>query len=201
MDKNMEYNPKREGFIGRDRKEEVEVLFILKEPNSSGEEGVWFRDCVYEKKIENKYYRTLGILADLLMGDKAGGNTHSNLGKCGYMNVYPCSGGPTASLNYEKTINDAVILKGRLDSCFKKLNPKMVVTCLGNYDAIFKLEKYKSENYEDHFLYKRDTKEDRKFNSCTICVNGKRIPMYEFYHPAARVRKDRERFDLQGGHL
>lgn len=194
MDPRLYYTPEREGYIGISELSRAEVLFILREPNDKNNENkFWFKYDVYQPQIENKYYRLLSLLADILLHSKD--SFHDKLGKCAYINLYPLSGASSVSKNYkEMTPKD---IYGRLISCFKALKPRKIVCCMDIYDKI--ISNFEVIEILTGFTYK-NIKKNKSFRACTIWANNEIIEVYEFYHPKARLAFDETNVIFKGEH-
>lgn len=178
----LKYNPKREGFIGDVTEGQAEILFVLKEPHDkNNEEKFWFKNDIYQpKKESNRYYNLFRILADKLIdGDES---AHEKLGKCAFMNIYPFSGGATASKNY-KNMKKADIFY-RVTSCLEAIEPKKIVCCMDAYNKVVNCFGSKEEEKGLQF-----TDRDRSFSKCKVALGKKEIEVFEFYHPSARGTK------------
>jgi len=194
MDPRLYYTPEREGYLGISELGRAEVLFILREPNDNNNENkFWFKNDVYQPKIENKYYRLLSLLADILLHGKD--SFHDKLGKCAYINLYPLSGESSVSKKYKDMTPQEIC--GRLTSCFKALKPRKIVCCMDIYDKI--VSNFEEVKKLNGFTYK-NTKKEKSFRACTIRANNEIIEVYEFYHPKARFAFDETNVIFKGEH-
>ena len=98
------------------------------------------------------------------------------------MNLYPFSGGATVSKEYKALKKD--IIYERAMSCVKAINPKRIVCCLDVYDKVVKC--FDVEEIGNGFKFKCN---NRKFKKCRVILENKEIDVWEFYHPASRVKK------------
>lgn len=176
------FNSKREGLIGDVAVSQAEVLFILKEPHDKdNKDKFWLKNDIYSNRKENnRYYSLFCILADkLINGDES---SHDKLGKCAFMNLYPFSGGATASEEY-KSLKKEVIFE-RLMSCLEAIKPKKIVCCLDVYDKVVKC--FTVEEKSDGFKYNN---RPQPFKKCRVIMGNEKIDVFEFYHPSAWGKK------------
>ena len=90
-----------EGFLGKP--EDCRLLFLLKEPDSSGtdvEEGrFWFQEVYQGEKKGAKYLEPLRRIASLLLPD-----TEDPLSCVAYINLHPVKGGNYESKDFRDTL-------------------------------------------------------------------------------------------------
>jgi len=174
------FNPKREGGIGDVITNQAEVLFILKEPHDKdNQDKFWFKNEIYKnKKEDNKYYTLFCILASKLIDGNE--SEYEKLGKCAFMNLHPISGEATVSKEY-KSMKKEIVFE-RVVSCLEAIKPKKIVCCLDVYNKVVNC--FIKEEEKKGFKYNK-----REFNKCKINMGNDKIEVFEFYHPAARVKK------------
>lgn len=98
-----------EGFLG-DENCSPELLFVLKEPHASPDNvtDFWFKKDVMSdsNRMSNQYFKVLSKTAMKLIG-KPEDSYDSVLSRCAFINIYPFSGGPSAS-NKFKAVAEAI---------------------------------------------------------------------------------------------
>ena len=98
-----------EGYLG-DENSSPELLFVLKEPHASPDNvtDFWFKTKVMpdSNRMSNQYFKVLSKTAMKLIGTPKD-SYDSVLSRCAFINIYPFSGGPSAS-NRFKTVAEAI---------------------------------------------------------------------------------------------
>ena len=151
-----------EGYLGSD--EEVSILFILREPQSEGQDvqndEFWFKDVVDGKKPENRYLKILGKEASLLLSIQ---NRITALKKCAYINLFPKKGEAKSSCDYHKQLHD--FSKGiNCDNRWDIINNLPHDCCIiTTQDIAAKIKAYKSKD---------------SANAVTDCANRFRLVNY-----------------------
>lgn len=148
---------------------EVEVLFVLKEANTSGKyreyHSFWFNEAADKtrQKYSNKFEKVLEKL------------NKSTKDKFGYMNLNKRGGfgstDKTQLEQYTKKYKSFILKQIELH------NPNIIIFC-GCYDDIAKILFEKDVNGNDIKTWKKKPVE--------VNLNGKKILLYSVYHPSSR---------------
>lgn len=190
-----------EGFLGDEKK--CEILFILREPNSSGESPTdfWFRNvldgkCVINdsapkqevakaKRIATKYINVLGRLQNIIT-KKNEINTEcliTNLKRCCYINLHPHCGESRASEKYanmlknfkNKSESGAKDRWDIIDGLIDKYECKHIVTVPDIFSAFCPTENELSKCVLNYG--------DKEFK----IGEYRKAMVYEFYHPSYSI--------------
>ncbi len=203
-----------EGYLGDG---ECEILFVLREPHTESADIFWLKDKVVNPENKSlrqgkRYLKSLGTLAYRILGGQDDSPDDRQLSealrKCAFINIYPFSGGNTASSDYNNTLmrlaelnknepqngsaalslNDKTdktdyckIAKNRLQ-IMKELKWKRLVTVCGVFEAITG-KKANECSIGIQVEYKNPSKGPKEFRTAYPEHFNKR-PVLSFYHPS-----------------
>lgn len=178
-----------EGFLGD--KNECEILFILREPNSNGEvaDKFWFREVLEGNSIGTKYVNVLGRLCGIITKQEYDTieKRKNLLKKCCYINFHPHFGEKNKSETYKMILDnfrdgqDNEIVKNRIaliNFLIEKHNCRKIVTVSDIFNILCRnSEKYEWLSYDNNKKFFRG-----KYKSADV---------YEFYHPSFAINYDK----------
>ncbi len=165
------------------------VTFLLREPNSNGEDAVdfWFKKVVHNKD---------NLISTLTKpSDKASVTRYSNYTKkclkqiqfndeelkhCAYMNLHPYSGKSSASGKYKDTLKEFDEKHERW-KVIEDLRPEVIFTCVDIYNKIKRFLKIeKGDEKKEGIKYK-----DKTIPYFEAKIANKVTRIYAIYHPSA----------------
>ncbi|MCR4615620.1 MAG: hypothetical protein K5756_05675 [Clostridiales bacterium] len=188
-----------EGFLGDDFNG---VIFLLREPNTDGDEAdsFWFKNCLKDtipngkdkktyrgnyQNYENKFVRLLSYIYQ----DTSVEYLLSKLKLSAYFNLRPGSGGAKRTHEYDSHLHDKDYVKDRFDEILKYCKPKAkdkclyIFTCSDISDALQEYGIIHDLTKMNGVTYKRG-----KQNYPKILIHfkhhGLNIHIYAIYHPS-----------------
>ncbi len=185
---------KTEGFLGDEN--DFGLMFVLKEPNSSGKEAdpdhFWFREVVDGCKKGGRYLSALGRIAQLLFNhplENSPNGWSSALRRCAYINLFPEKGERTASLEYQTVLRS---FREGVDDPYHRWDIIMnlpVGTTLVTTKDIFRAIRQRLDGLkipaEDFFAYGL-AYGNKMLPSFSFRNNNGQIIVMAMYHPANR---------------
>ena len=191
-----------EGFLGDDFNG---VIFLLREPNTDGDEAdsFWFKNCLKDtipKGKDKKTYRgnyqkyedKFNMMLQCIEPDK-------ELGQAAYFNLRPGSGGPERTHEYRCHLRDPKYVADRFGEILKYCKPKAtdnylyIFTCSDILDAFLrKRSKQQQILRTDPYTIIEEDKQGVQFSYGSkkrriLCKtkDGFQITIFEIHHPSA----------------